>query len=202
MSFGKNRTTPDELSVLRNSALDCGAGYFGVYPARDGWVAKAFKRRISPVCATPTQAAAYAVHFWKTLYGDDWAAVFHGRKAEGWTIIPSPGGYRVLVNIVRTPGLVQLHPPGSWYVVPVPPPPPNSRPLKRRRKRNRDRFVSTAERSPGADYDTVADAKAALREWKRARFGLFASCVGLWLRRRSFKCAPQVAQIRLLEAVR
>lgn len=167
------RITSADTRVLEIADPDS-TGYFGVEPTptESGFRAKAYKHQISPPCRTPRDAARYEAAWWKEAYGDQWPSVFRARKASGWRILYDRrgGGYRLMVNVIPTPGLFRFHPPGPWYLVPA-------------SKGVRRYVVASPGPSREPDYLTRGEAMSAYRAWLWQTFGIFGEYAGLYVRR-------------------
>ena len=174
MFFDPSGVTFADIRHFHDPSPDT-CGWHGVYQVESAYVAKAFKKRISPPCRTPREAARYAAAWWAGVYGPTWPLIFRGRKAEGWHVLrcPSGEGYRVLASVVPTPGLCSFHPTGSWYLRPF-----------------RDKIAASPKRGNVPDFLTAPDAKAGYRQWVWQTFGLFSARAGYYVRRWAMEAAP------------
>lgn len=141
-----------ELQVFHDPSPD-GSGYSGVEVRHNGsFRAKAFKELVSPDCRHPSDAARWAVAWWKSVYGEAWPQIYRARKIAACRPLRDKygGGYRFVVRVVRTPGLPARHAPGLWW-------------LKGSK--------TSGVRSRLPDYETRAEALDDCRTWAARTFG-------------------------------
>jgi len=174
MFYDYRSSTFADIKHLETSDPDSETGYRGVYKVAGSYHAKAFKKRVSPVCNSPREAARYAAAWWKGIYGANWPAIFRGRGERGWVMIRDPNGWRLLVSVAHTPGLLGFHRPGMFYI----------------RRDKRGRFASMP-RGDTPDYTTPGECLQAYNRWAWGTFGLFLPMAGYYLRR---SIAPPVPE--------
>lgn len=88
-----------DLQVLADTRPDAPSQYCGVYPERDAWVARAFKRRVGPPQPTPRAAAILLVQWWKRRYGERWREAWHYRQTAGWVAVRCRAGVWAVAEV-------------------------------------------------------------------------------------------------------
>ena len=64
MFYDYRSSTFADIKHLETADPDSETGYRGVYKVAGSYHAKAFKKRVSPVCNSPREAARYAAAWW------------------------------------------------------------------------------------------------------------------------------------------
>jgi hypothetical protein len=88
-----------DLEFIADRSPTAKSPYYGVYPEKGGWVAKAYKRRVGRTQPTPREAAKLLVGWWKARYGERWRAVWALRQTKGWAVVRVAGGVWARVEL-------------------------------------------------------------------------------------------------------